>query len=411
MTQERRASTLLNATAVAAVAAASFGQVAACSTSNSPTAFGNGSSSSGGSSDDGGATADGEPSQGSSNGGSSGSSGSPSASGSGGASSGSSGGSSGSGSSGADAAGGAEAGAEASSGGTASSGIVTDGDAGACPTPSGLTADQTTALQIINQTRAAMGSPCDNIVPALDTSATKHCVYYAANVNNATCVADPHVEVSSCTDYVSANFEDRETAAGYNCMPSLTQSCEASEVMAFDDNPTVALGQWIGSIYHRSPLLDPRMRDFGYGNATGCDTIDLGEGAGSTTPDDVIVSYPYNGQTGVALSFNGALEEPTPPVPPNGWPSALPIHVYMAATSITLTTDDFGIQGGAQLAHQVLTPQASQGYLVNAIVLYGNAPLVSQTTYQVHIAGTRQNQGYSTTTTASFDVSFSFTTQ
>jgi hypothetical protein len=59
----------------------------------------------------------------------------------------------------------------------------------------------------------------------------------------------------------------------------------------------------------------------------------------------------------------------------------------------------------------VLTPQASNGYLVNAIVLYGNAPLVSQTTYLVHIAGTRENQGLRTTTMASFDVSFSFTTK
>src|SRR5271170_8140919 len=117
--------------------------------------------------------------------------------------------------------------------------------------------------------------------------------------------------------------------------------------MAFDDNPPVALGQWIGSIYHRSPVLDPRIRDFGYGAATACDTIDFGEGAGGATPSDVIVSYPYDGQKGVALSFDGAEESPTPPVPPGGWPSALPVHIFMLATNITLTTDEFGIDGGA----------------------------------------------------------------
>jgi hypothetical protein len=48
------------------------------------------------------------------------------------------------------------------------------------------------------------------------------------------------------------------------------------------------------------------------------------------------VSYPYDGQTGVGRSFNGAQEIPTPPVPPNGWPSATPIHVYVQATNIAL---------------------------------------------------------------------------
>jgi hypothetical protein len=333
-----------------------------------------------------------------------------SSSGSGGSSGGSGSGSSGSSSGAADASSNHPADSGAKVGGD-SGGLVSDSDGGTCPAPSGITTQQMTALQIINQTRGAMGSPCATEVATLNTSATKHCQYYAANAGNQTCVSNPHVEVSSCMAYDSANFGDRETNAGYKCNPSATQSCGASEVMAFDDDPTAALGQWIGSIYHRSPLLDPRMRDFGYGNATGCDTIDLGEGAGSTTPADVIVSYPYDGQTGLGRSFNGAQESPTPPVPPNGWPSALPIHIYMLATNITLTTDEFGVDGGAQLAHQIMTPQSANGYLSNALVLYGNAPLTAATKYRVHVAGTRQNKTFSGTTSAMFDVSFSFTTQ
>ncbi|HLK39298.1 MAG TPA: CAP domain-containing protein [Polyangiaceae bacterium] len=293
---------------------------------------------------------------------------------------------------------------------TGDSGGIVGADGGACPAPSGITSQQTTALQIINQTRAAMGSPCATIVSALNTSATKHCQYYAANVSNMTCISNPHVEVSSCTDYVAAQFYDRETAAGYMCQPSLTQMCGSFEVMAFDDNPTYALAQWIGSIYHRTPVLDPRTRDFGYGGAMGCDTIDFGEGAGSTTASNVIVSYPYDGQTGVGTSFNGAQEEPTPPVPPNGWPSAMPITIFMEATSVTLTTDEFGVDGGAQLAHQVMTPQSNQ-LVQNALVLYGNAPLMSKTKYRVHVAGTRSTQSFSgSTSSAMFDVSFAFTT-
>jgi len=283
-------------------------------------------------------------------------------------------------------------------------GIVGVGDAGGvCPAPSGITTQQTTALQIVNQARSAMGSPCATMVPALNTSSTKHCAYYAANASMTSCVSDPHTEVSGCADFVAADFGTRETDAGYTGQP-------AFEVMAFDDNPTSAIGQWIDSVYHRTPLLDPWTRDLGYGNATGCDTMDFGVGA--SAPLDLVVSYPYDGQTGVVASYNGSLEGPTPPVPPNGWPSAVPIHVFMQATSITLTTDEFGVDGGAQLAHQDLLPQNSSGYLQNALVLYGNAPLVAQTRYRVHVAGTAQVKSFTgSTTSSSFDVNVTFTTQ
>ncbi|MGH7436307.1 MAG: CAP domain-containing protein [Polyangiaceae bacterium] len=393
-------------------AAVGSAYVAACSSSSSNPFQGDSftdDASQGGSSN--GGQSSGASSSGSSSGGGASSGASSGATSSGSQSSSGSGASSGAtsssgGSSGAKDGGSSSSSSSSSSSGGSSSGLTTDGDAGACGAPAGLTANQTTALSILNTTRAAMGSPCMTIVPSLDTSATDHCNYYAANSTSTTCDANAHVEVSGCSMYVAAQFNTRESAAGYSCQPSQTQHCMSSEVMAFDDNPTTALGQWIGSIYHRSPLLDPRMRDFGYGSATKCDTIDLGEGAGSTTPDSVIVSYPYNGQTGVPLSFQGSQEIPTPPVPPAGWPSAYPITVFMAASSITLTTDEFSIDGGAQIAHQVMTPQSANGYLSDALVLYGNVPLTSKTTYRVHVAGTRTS-----TATSSFDVSFAFTTQ
>jgi hypothetical protein len=283
------------------------------------------------------------------------------------------------------------------------------GDAVDCPAPSGITSQQQTALQIINQTRAAMGSPCATEVPALITSATNHCEYYATNANvtgSCNSKSDPHGETSGCLGYVSSDLTMRMRAAGYMGQGS-------SEVMAFNDDPTQALAQWIGSIYHRTPTLDPWTRDFGYGSATACDTIDFGVGAGSSTPSTTIVSYPYDGQTGVGLNFYGGQESPMPPMPSTGWPSGFPIHVYMPATNITLTTHEFGVDGGAMLSHQVMLPQNSMMYLVNALVLYGDAPLTSQTKYRVHVAGTRQNMSFfgGGSSSAQFDVTFAFTTQ
>jgi uncharacterized protein YkwD len=289
-----------------------------------------------------------------------------------------------------------------------SGGLMGAGDAGDCPAPSGIGQQQTTALQIINQTRAAMGSPCATEVPTLITSATNHCNYYAMNLGasgNCNSMSNPHGETSGCPGFTGADFGTRATmGASYHGSP-------ASEVMAFNDDPTQALAQWIGSIYHRTPTLDPWTRDFGYGSATGCDTIDFG--VGGSTPGTTIVSYPYDGQTGVGLVFDGRRESPMPPMPSSGWPSGFPIHVYMQATSITLTTDEFGVDGGSMLSHQVMLPQSSNGYLNNALVLYGDAQLNSQTKYRVHVAGTRQNMSFfgGGGSSAQFDVSFAFTTQ
>jgi uncharacterized protein YkwD len=290
-----------------------------------------------------------------------------------------------------------------------SGGLMSAGDGGSCPAPSGITQQQTTALQIINQTRAAMGSPCATMVSTLNTSATNHCNYYAMNLGaggGCDSKANAHGETSGCAGFTGADPGTRENAAGY-----MGQGW--SEVMAFADDPTRALQQWIGSVYHRTPTLDPWTRDFGYGSATGCDTIDFGTGAGASTPGTTIVSYPYDGQTGVGVSFNGQYEGPMPPTPPTGWPSGFPIHVYMQANNVTLTTDEFGVDGGSQLSHQVLLPQNSNGYLVNAVVLYGDAPLSSQTKYRVHLAGTRQTTSRfgGGSSSAQFDVSFAFATQ
>jgi hypothetical protein len=233
------------------------------------------------------------------------------------------------------------------------------------------------ALQLLNSTRAAMGSPCATMIADLDTSAADHCAYYAANQKtDAGCIADPHVEVQGCADYVSAQFSGRETAAGYKGQPSF-------EVMAFSDNGTSSVQQWIDSVWHRTPVLSPWTRDFGYGSATACDTIDFG--AGAAAPSNLVVPYPYDGQTGVPTSFNGAYEGPEPPTPPAGWPSGYPVHVY--ARGATFTTHEFSVEGGPLLDHQWITP-AINDLAQDTVILYGNVPLTANTRYHVHVAGT-----------------------
>jgi len=227
-----------------------------------------------------------------------------------------------------------------------------------------------------NAVRAAMGVPCATMVTTLNTASQKHCDYYSNNTGD--CVADPHTEVNGCNLYVAANFWQRDTLAGYG-------GGGVFEVMHFVGNGTTAVQGWIDSVWHRTPVLSPWVRDFGYGNTTNCDTMDFGTGA--STPATTIAYYPYANQTGLPTSFDGRYEGPTPPAPPGGWPSGYPITLYLrnaTITSHTLTVDG----NNTPIAHQWLDP-ASQQLLTNEYVMYANSPLTKQTTYRVTVEATR----------------------
>jgi hypothetical protein len=263
------------------------------------------------------------------------------------------------------------------------SGIATPGS---CPAPpSGAPANAVTAYQLLNKTRLASGAGCMNLVAALDTSAQAYCSYEANNAGNQTCVAQAHTEVTSCTGYTGADVQSREVAAGY------PQSLAYTEVATtFGNDPTDALPNWIDTVFHRIPLLDPWTTDMGYGGATGCDAIDIGRGT-STVPTSTITSYPYDGQTGVPPSWNG-LEGPEPPAPSGGFPSSYPVSIYAQGLSVTqhvLTKDG----DSTPITHVWLDKSSSQlqsglqGYFLDTAFLYG-APFAANTKYHVKVAGT-----------------------
>jgi hypothetical protein len=256
-------------------------------------------------------------------------------------------------------------------------GVCTGGSA--CPPPpAGVSAGAAAAYMTENGARAAAGIPCATMQPALDTSAADHCGYYAANTSNASCIADPHVEVSSCSMYVAAQFYDRESAAGYTGQP-------AFEDMAFQGNGAAATQQWIDSIWHRIPILSPWVADFGYGGAAGCDTMDFG--VGNPAPASTTATYPYAGQTQVPTSFDGSTEGPPPPAPPSGWPSGYPITVYLQG-AMTPSVHTITVLGSTTpLQHQMISPgdADAMGLLTDEVILYTNAPLSSGTQYHVHV--------------------------
>jgi hypothetical protein len=280
-----------------------------------------------------------------------------------------------------------------------SSGATATGGASSCaagtplaaPTPSVCLAGApagapATALDTVNALRSHMGLACMALVPEINTSSQKHCDYYQQNTGNQTCIANAHEEVDSCAGFVAKSFATRMTNAGYTGSPR-------SEVMAFSGNPVSAIGQWINSVYHRTPLLSPWIGDMGYGMTDDCDTIDMG--LGPKQPDDVTAVYPYPGQIDVPLNFDGSHEGPTPPAPPSGWPSASPVHLYVK--SYTVTSHDVFVKGTCDaLPHQWLPEK-------DDYILYPDKPFAKQTEYRVVIKGTKAG--------IALDFDWSFTTK
>jgi hypothetical protein len=257
---------------------------------------------------------------------------------------------------------------------------------GTCPAaPAGAPANALQAWMAVNATRVAAGAGCMSLVPALDKSAQAHCDYHVANAGNASCIADAHGEMMSCSGFTGVDVQSREVAAGYPKMLAYTEVATS-----FGNNPVAAVPSWIDTVWHRIPLLDPWTMDMGYGGAAGCDVIDIGRGM-SSTPTDAVVVYPYDGQTNVPPAFSGS-EGPAPPPPPSGWPSAYPINIYakqLSVTSHVLTKDG----DSTPIDHLWLDAQSSQvsaglkGYFTDTAFMYG-APFQLSTKYRVKIVGT-----------------------
>jgi hypothetical protein len=249
-----------------------------------------------------------------------------------------------------------------------------------CPMPPDGTPDTAiTALNTENTLRLAMGLDCAVIALPLVQSAQAHCDYYTQNQGDDTCEApSAHDEIEGCPGFTGEGLGDRFEAAGYML------SGGGSECMAFIDDPERAVMMFVNSVYHRTPILDPWMRDFGYGHSEGCDTIDFGTGTKSDMAKTAV--YPYDGQTAVPTSFDGSREGPEPPEPPTGWPSGLPITVY--ARNFTADSHVITLDGSTDpIDHQWLD-EDDPTLPSYAKFLYTDAPMMANTKYHVVVSGT-----------------------
>jgi uncharacterized protein YkwD len=273
---------------------------------------------------------------------------------------------------------------------------VRPGPASCAAAPASESPASIEALNRVNDVRVAIGVPCLTLAPSLSGAAQKHCIYYAANAGDPSCIANAHVEDEFCSHYFGRYPDDRTQLAGY----AGSYTGEVMYTRAGD--PDESVGVWINTVWHRTPLLDPWAGDMGYGGTTApevCNTVDVGNGTGAATlPDTAWAVYPFDGQTDVPVLFPGG-EIPEPPAPPSGWPSGFPVSLYVKGA--TIQSHEIMIDGTTTPIDHVwidaTTPDRVTPY---EYFLYTNTPLLPNTTYRVRIAATRG------TTPLSFDWRF-----
>ena len=267
----------------------------------------------------------------------------------------------------------------------ASFGTIHPGPAAAAdspPAPAGLSADQASAIALLNGYRNAVGAPVVAGDTSLSKAAKAHADFYVAHVAkyNSTGLS-PHKEDQSFgTGFTGVDFWNRCSAAGFQGQPS-------GEVIAFEGTPAAALQGWIDTVYHRLPLLSPATELIGFGSkksgSTAADVID--SSARQAAKSDPIIVWPWPGQHNVPASWNG-LEGPTPPKPSSGWPSGPVITAQFWKTTAVAAHELRNAQDAA-VAHTWLdykTDPNLQNLAPATVALYANKPL-SAGTYSVKL--------------------------
>ncbi len=236
----------------------------------------------------------------------------------------------------------------------------------------------------INYRRAQAGVPTVTPNAQIDNAALGHSEYL--RINNLM----SHDQEPGRQGFTGAKLEDRLNAAGYTL--DRARGFAYGEVISGSNNGSgfFMTEELITAIYHRFVIFEPMFRELGTGAASASRgyhyfTADFASrnGYGPGIARGTIVSWPFNGQTGVAPNFFSDTEEPDPV--PDRNEVGYPISVHTNLDS-TLAVGSFTVRprGGANLQVLRVDPlgQATAASIIPV------APLRAATTYEVNFTGT-----------------------
>jgi uncharacterized protein YkwD len=244
----------------------------------------------------------------------------------------------------------------------------------------------------INYRRSQIGVPQLAQNSLIDTAAQNHSNYQKYN-NTIT-----HEETAGLQGFTGVTLLDRLTAAKY----AFANTNHAyGEVISATSNGSgfYMAEELITAIYHRFVIFEPVFKEIGTGWATTSAnytyfTADFtsNNGYGTGVGAGNIVSWPFNGQTGVPANFFSDYESPDPVAGKNEVGYPISVHANIDAT---LTVQSFTVRphGGADLEVKLLSAATDGPETPNsAAAIVPLSPLAAATTYDASFTGTVNGQ-------------------
>lgn len=260
-------------------------------------------------------------------------------------------------------------------------------DSSSVPVPALTGNIATDGLNWFNYRRAQLGVGQLTRSTLIDKAALAHSNYQ--NLNGTV----THDEKAGSNGFTGVDLAARLNAAGYTLTPRTGYAI--GEVISGTTNKSGVFmsEELITAIYHRFVAFEPVFKELGGGTATSASgytyfTTDFGAINGYGTGITGVVTWPYNGQTGVIQNFLTDNEEPDalPDQNEAGYPVS--VHANINAT-VSVTTFTIRQRGASSdLSVRLLSSVTDSVHTgASAAAIVPLSPLKAATTYDVTFVG------------------------
>ena len=248
-------------------------------------------------------------------------------------------------------------------------------------------------LERINAVRKRAGLEPVTLDAELSVGCGNHARYLALNARHP------------ATQGLGGHNED---ASLPGATPQGAKAGSAADIAFGDFEPIDAVDGWIATLYHRVPLLNPRLKRIGFGCARGerlgwITVVDIATGR-DKGPLPEPIAYPADGQDDVPLEFPPGGEIPDP-IPENktgraGFPITVtfPVETPLAAATGVLE-DEQGqpVPCWFSSPEKLANPGVSKKYQGTTVCLIPKTPLEPEQTYKVRFGGRLGDQPWQKT--------------
>ncbi len=238
------------------------------------------------------------------------------------------------------------------------------------------------AVEKVNAYRNAAGLKPVVLDEKLSAGCLKHARYLVINEGHPSLLG------------LKAHEED-EKLPGYSKVGH--ESGKASDIGIGDYEPIDAVDAWMGTLYHRAPILAPNLKAVGFASVRGrrqgwATVMNVQNGRDKSASHAVF--YPQADQIDVPLAFPNSGEEPNPIPDDKDSRAGYPITAFFPPNeTIKNATGKLTIGKDVEIPCWFSSPEKpanaqhvkAQG---NAVCLIAMDPLTPKRTYQVHLKGT-----------------------